>query len=39
MTHRNDISEYVVKKLPIREYGRNKRHQTSKYTILVNGAY
>ena len=29
----------MVNKLQIREYGRNKRHQTSKCTILVNGAY
>ena len=34
----NDISVYVVNKIPISEYGRKKRYQTSKYTILNNGA-
>ena len=36
---RNDISVDVANELPIREYGRNKRDQTSKYIIPKNGAY
>ena len=39
MAHRNGISSDVVNKIPIREYGRNKRDQTSKYTILKNGGF
>ena len=39
MTRRNNISVYVVNKIPIREVGREKIYQTSKYTILNNGAY
>ena len=35
----NDIRVNVVNKIPMREYGRKKRDQTSKYTILNNGAY
>ena len=38
MAQRNDISVNIVKKIPIREYGINNRYQTSKYTILKNGA-
>ena len=39
MTQKNDISVDVVNKIPNREHGRKKRDQTSKYTILNNGAY
>ena len=39
MERRNDISVDVVNKIPIREYGRKQQYQTSKYTILKNGAY
>ena len=39
MSQRNDISVDVVNKNPIREDGRKQKDQTSKYTILKNGAY
>ena len=39
MARINDISVDVVNKIPIREYGRKQQYQTSKYTILKNGAY
>ena len=37
MAHINDISLDVMNKILIREDGRNKRYQTSKYTIINNG--
>ena len=39
MARRNDTSVGVITKIPIREDWRKKRYQTSKYTILKNGAY
>ena len=39
MEWRNDISLDSVNNIPIREDGRNKIDQTSKYTILNNYAY
>ena len=39
MSQRNDISVDVVNKAPIREDGKKQKYQTSKYTILKNGAY
>ena len=39
MARRNDIIVYVVNKIPIRKDEKNKIYQTSKYTILKNGAY
>ena len=39
MERRNDISVDAVNKIPNRKDGRNKIDQTSKYTILKNGAY
>ena len=36
---RNEIIANVVNKIPIREDEKNKIYQTSKYTILNNGAY
>ena len=37
MARRNNTSVDFVNKIPIREYGRNKIYQTSKYTILNSG--
>ena len=39
MARRNDISVDFVNNIPIREDGRKKRYQTSRYKILKNGAY
>ena len=39
MAWRNDIKVNVFNKILIREDGRKRRYQTSKYTILKNGAY
>ena len=39
MEWRNDVIVNVVNKIPIREDEKNKIYQTSKYTILKNGAY
>ena len=39
MTRIHDISVYVINEILIREYGRKKIYQTSKYKILKNGAY
>ena len=39
MERRNEISVNVVNKIPIREYGREKIYQTSKYITMNNGAY
>ena len=39
MARRNDIIVIVITNITIKEYGRNKRYQTSKYTILKNGVY
>ena len=39
MARRNDIIVDVVNKIPIRKDEKNKIYQTSKYTILNNGAY
>ena len=39
MARRNEINVDVVNNIPSREDGRNKIDQTSKYTILNNGAY
>ena len=39
MAQRHGINVDVVNEIPIREYGRNKIDQPSKYTILKNGAY
>ena len=36
---KNDISVFVVSNIPIREDGIKQQDQTSKYTILNNGAY
>ena len=38
MARRNDICMYVVNEITIREYGRTKRDQTLKNTIMKNGA-
>ena len=39
MARRHDISVDVINEIPIREDGRKKIYQTSRYTILKNGAY
>ena len=39
MAWRNGTNVDVVNNIPSREDGRNKIDQTSKYTILNNGAY
>ena len=39
MVRINNTSVDVVSKIPIKEDGRKQRYQTSKYTILNNGAY
>ena len=39
MAQRHDIGVDVVNNTPIREDGRKKIYQTSKYTILKNDAY
>ena len=39
MAWRTDITVDVINKTPIKEDGRKKRYQTSKYTTLKNGAY
>ena len=39
MAQRNEISVDLVNMIPIREDGRKKIDQTSKYPILKNGTY
>ena len=39
MVRIHDISVYVFNDIPMEEYRKNTRDQTSKYTIPNNGAY